>query len=102
MKGSDSAERLLSHGKQQLTGEYSHWHKELAEHVAGEQEVREATEWTRWQEADKWSWDEAKRQRWAEGLWRHQQKRRIDRAALRRKLAAAEARQKLEVRAPHA
>ncbi len=66
------------------------------------QEVREATEWTRWQEADKWSWDEAKRQRWAEGLWHHQQKRRIERAALQRKLAAAEARQKLEVRAPHA
>ncbi|BDA43750.1 probable chaperone protein DnaJ at C-terminar half [Coccomyxa sp. Obi] len=61
-----------------------------------QEEVREATEWTRWQEADKWSWDEAKRQRWAEGLWRHQQKRRIERAALRRKLEAAEARQKLE------
>ena len=60
--------------------------------------MREATEWTRWQEADKWSWDEAKRQRWAEGLWRHQQKRRLDRAALRAKIAAQEARQKLEVR----
>ncbi|KAK9915278.1 hypothetical protein WJX75_007018 [Coccomyxa subellipsoidea] len=59
-------------------------------------DMREASEWTRWQEADKWSWDEAKRQRWAEGLWRHQQKRRLDRAALRTKLAAQEARQKLE------
>lgn len=76
--------------------------RSLAEQVPLQQEVREATEWTRWQEADKWSWDEAKRQRWAEGLWRHQQKRRIERAALRRKLAAAEARQKLEVGTPHA
>ena len=55
------------------------------------------SEWTRWQEADKWAWDGGKRQRWAEGLWRHQHKRRLQRDALRRSLAAAEARQRAEV-----
>ena len=55
------------------------------------------SEWTRWQEADKWAWDGGKRQRWAEGVWRHQHKRRLQRDTLRRNLAAAEARQRAEV-----
>lgn len=64
------------------------------------QDIRINAEWTRWQEADKWSWDEAKRQRWAEGLWRHQQKRRIEQERMHQKIAAAEARQRLEVQGP--
>ena len=58
------------------------------------------SEWTRWQEADKWSWDEAKRRRWAEGLWRHQRRRAIARDSTRRAIRAAEQRQRLEVRSP--
>ena len=63
----------------------------------GAQDIRVNSEWTRWQEADKWAWDGGKRQRWAEGLWRHQHKRSLQRDALRRSLAAAEARQRAEV-----
>ena len=55
-------------------------------------------EWKRWQEADKWAWDEIKRQHWADLLWRNQQKRRLGHEALRRNIAAAEAKQRLEVR----
>ena len=62
------------------------------------QEARCQGEWKRWQEADKWAWDEAERQRWAEVLWRNQQRRRLDHAALRRNAAATEAKQRLEVR----
>ena len=63
------------------------------------QDIRVHSEWTRWQEADKWAWDEAKRRRWAEGLWRHQRRRALARDATRRALRAAEQRQRLEVRA---
>ena len=61
------------------------------------QEARCQGEWKRWQEADKWAWDEVERQRWAEVLWRNQQRRRLDHAALRRNAAATEAKQRLEV-----
>lgn len=61
------------------------------------QEARCQGEWKRWQEADKWAWDEVKRQHWAETLWRNQQKRRSAHAALRRNLANAEARGKQQV-----
>jgi hypothetical protein len=61
------------------------------------QDIRVNSEWTRWQEADKWAWDEGKRRRWAEGLWRHQARRALARDATRRAIAAAEARQRLEV-----
>lgn len=54
-------------------------------------------EWKRWQEADKWAWDETKRQHWADTLWRNQQKRRLGHETLRRNIAAAEAKQRLEV-----
>jgi hypothetical protein len=70
----------------------------LEKWVSHAQDIRIQTEWTRWQEADKWSWDEAKRQRWAESLWRRQQRRRIEQQHARQRLAAAEARQRLEVR----
>ena len=36
------------------------------------QELRVATEWRRWEQADKWHWDPHKRQQWAQGLWRAQ------------------------------
>ena len=62
------------------------------------QEARCQGEWNRWQEADKWAWDEVKRQHWAETLWRNQHRRRLEHAALRRNLAAAEARHQQQVR----
>ena len=62
------------------------------------QEARCQGEWNRWQEADKWAWDEVKRQHWAETLWRNQHKRRLEHAALRRNIAASEARHQQQVR----
>ena len=62
------------------------------------QEARCQGEWKRWQETDKWAWDEAERQRWAEVLWRNQQRRRLAHAARRRNAAAPEAKQRRAVR----
>lgn len=52
------------------------------------------SEWRRWEEADKWHWDEVKRKRWAEGLWRAQHLRRLRKAELLALREAAAARQR--------
>ena len=42
------------------------------------QDIRTASEWRRWEEANKWDWQGVKRRRWAESLWRRQKQRRIE------------------------
>jgi len=79
------------------TLQYTFYPNQKAYPNAYAQEARCQGEWKRWQEADKWAWDEVKRQHWAETLWRNQQKRRSAHAALRRNLAHAEARGKQQV-----
>ncbi len=64
------------------------------------QAARIGTEWRRWEEADKWSWDAAKRRRWAERLWRGQIMRHGARVRARADAAAAAARQRVDVRRP--
>ncbi|KAK9839266.1 hypothetical protein WJX81_004770 [Elliptochloris bilobata] len=62
-----------------------------------EQEAaRISTEWRRWEEADKWSWDADKRRRWAERLWRGQVLRHGARVRARSDAAAAAARQRAD------
>jgi len=66
------------------------------------QAARISTEWRRWEEADKWSWDAGKRRRWAERLWRGQILRHGARVRARADAAAAAARQRVDVRRPPA
>lgn len=60
------------------------------------QGIRTASEWRRWEEANKWSWEGTKRKRWAESLWRRQQIRRLQKRAFKENQAKAEARYKYE------
>ena len=62
------------------------------------QAARISTEWRRWEEADKWSWDADKRRRWAERLWRGQVMRHGARMRARVEAAASAARQRVDVR----
>lgn len=62
-----------------------------------EQEVlRSNAEWRRWEESDKSDWQEGKRQRWAEQLWRGQHKRRLDRLRMSEHLRKEAARLEAE------
>ncbi|GMH42367.1 hypothetical protein BSKO_10286 [Bryopsis sp. KO-2023] len=44
--------------------------------------IRCDSEWRHWEESGKWDWEEAKRKRWAERLWKSQHKRRRQNQAL--------------------
>ena len=61
------------------------------EDLAAAAAEREAGEWRRWEEADRWSWDAGARAAWAEGLVREQARRRLDARRLREQAAAAAA-----------
>ena len=60
------------------------------------QMLRSRAEWRRWEESDKRSWDQAKRQRWAEQLWQAQHRRRRESVRLRQRLQQQQARQEME------
>ncbi|GAB4814711.1 hypothetical protein N2152v2_001757 [Parachlorella kessleri] len=62
-----------------------------------EQEVlRSNAEWRRWERADRSGWQEHKRQRWAEELWRGQHRRRLERLRVAERLRQEAERQQEE------
>ena len=63
-----------------------------SEDLAAAAAEREASEWRRWEEADRWSWDSGARASWADALVREQARRRLDARRLREQAVAAAAR----------
>ena len=63
-----------------------------SEDLAAAAAEREAGEWRRWEEADRWSWDAGARAAWADALVREQARRQLDARRLREQAAAAAAR----------
>ena len=49
-------------------------------------QLRCDAEWRHWEDSGKWEWNESKKRRWAEGLWRGQHKRRKERSAMNERL----------------
>jgi hypothetical protein len=62
----------------------------------GEEVLRSAAEWRRWEESELTDWKEDRRRRWAQDLWRAQRSRRLDRRRFASRMEVEAKRQRTE------